>query len=146
MKITGKYHIALICSLLFAAYGARAQEAVAVSSDPGTGLHIALNWTPVKDATKYAIYRRLETTPNYLASALNTTPIQALTSCAAIKTLLIKPPDSTDWNLVAYGLAENNTRFNPCLISTIPFGSEKHNRLQALARVSMPIAIAAVWG
>jgi hypothetical protein len=145
MKIIGKTSL-LLCIILLSINCARAQDAVAISSNPGPGFHIALNWDPVKDAVKYNIYRRSESTPSYPVNTLNPSPIQVITNCNTIKSLLITSPDSADWKLVAQGLADNNSLFNPCKLNTVTYGTEKYNRLKALARASMPISIAAGWG
>jgi len=145
MKIIGKYFV-LLCIISFSTFGAKAQEATAISSNPGPGLHVALNWDPVKDAVKYNVYRRNESDVNYPITPLNITPVQILTSCTEIKSLLITSPDSADWKLMARGLADKNTLFNPCLLDTVSTISERYNRLKALAKVSMPIAIVAGCG
>ena len=134
----------------FFATSAEAQQAIAISSNPGPGLHVALNWSPsayeVKYAVKYAVFRKNETDAAYPASTLNATPIQVLTNCLAIGSLLITSPDSADWRLVARGLSDANKLFNPCNLNTISPDSEKYKRLQVLTKASMPIAIAAGWG
>ncbi len=125
----------------------KAQNAVAVSSNPGPGLHVALNWEAHSTGVKYNIYRRNEGTAAYPATPLNASPIQILSSCAAIKTLLITSPDSTDWKIIARSLSgPGNLLFNPCVINTLAHSSEKYKRLQVLAKASMPIAIAAGLG
>ncbi len=137
--------------LCFFAVSSDAQEATAISSNPGRGLHVALNWSPSENTVKYAIYRKNKLNDAYPESALNTTPIQVLSDCKKINSLLITKtpvilPDSTAWKLVAEGLSDANKLFNPCQLNTITPRSEKYKRLQALAKISMPVAIAAGWG
>jgi len=145
MKIIGK---TIMLLFILALYSIRvdAQSAVAISSNPGPDLYIALNWSPVKNAVKYNVYRRNETDTKYPSVALNTSPIQVQTDCAVIKSLLITSLDSTDWKLVSRGLSEKNKLFNPCKLNTILPSTEKYNRLKALAKTSIPIAIVAGWG
>ncbi len=136
----------LVGSLLLFATGIKAQKAIAISSNPGPGLHVALNWSPVKSAVKYNIFRRNETDTKYPAIPLNATPIQALTNCISIKSLLITTPDSAAWKMLAKGLSVKNKLFDPCKLATIGTATENYKRLQALAKGSMPIAMAAGWG
>jgi hypothetical protein len=128
----------------------KAQNAVAISSNPGPGLHVALNWSPFPGAVKYNIFRKIEGAATYPAGALNTTPAQVLTNCVTIRSLLITSPDSTEWKIVAKALSgpppAGAGLFNPCLVSTLTDTSEKKKRLQLIARSSMPIAIVAGLG
>ena len=126
---------------------AQAQNAVAVSSNPGPALHIALNWDTHATGVKYNIFRRNETDATYPGTPLNASPVVILSSCPAIKTLLITSPDSVDWKIVAKALSGPGPGlFNPCVINTLAHSSEKYKRLQVLAKSSMPIAIAAGLG
>src|SRR5688500_4217982 len=95
-----------------------AQNGIAISSDPGKGLHVALNWRPKSGAVKYNIYRNNEKDLQFPASPINATPVQVLTSCPAIRSLLITSPDSAQWKLVAKGLSGPGL-FNPCDISKL---------------------------
>jgi fibronectin type 3 domain-containing protein len=126
-----------------------AQNAVAVSSNPGPGLHVALNWAPFPGAVKYHVYRKNEGAASYPATPLNGagTPIQVLSVCNTIKSILITSPDSTEWKIVAKALSGPGPGlFNPCNVNTIAVGSEKYKRLQMLSKASMPIAIVAGLG
>ncbi len=125
---------------------AHAQKAVAVSSNPGPGLHIALNWSPYSGAAKYNIFRKPSADASYPSSPLNSSPLVPVSNCATVRTILITSPDSTDWKIVQNGLADSTAKFNPCNISTISRTSEKYRRLQMLCKGSMPIAIVAGLG
>lgn len=123
------------------------QNAVAVSSNPGPGLHVALNWSSFSGAVKYNIYRKNEGAPSYPATPINTTPVQVLSNCTTIRSLLITSPDSTEWKILAKALSgPGPVLFNPCSVNTLTAGSEKQSRLQVLSRASMPIAIVAGLG
>ncbi|MGQ0739056.1 MAG: hypothetical protein ACT4OJ_08375 [Bacteroidota bacterium] len=136
--------------LMIAVTNIKAQNAVAVSSNPGPGLHVALNWAPFSGAVKYNIFRKNEGAAAYPGTALNATPVQVMTNCNTIKSTLITSPDSTDWKIVAKSLSgpppAGAGLFNPCLINTLTAGSQKHKRLQVIAKSSMPIAIVAGLG
>ncbi|MBI5856142.1 MAG: hypothetical protein HZB42_00725 [Sphingobacteriales bacterium] len=133
--------------LLVSAINTKAQNAVAVSSNPGPGLHIALNWAPYSGAVKYNIYRKKSTDVSYPGSALNgVTPIQTLTNCAKIKSILITSPDSTEWKIIAKTFATGGTLFNPCNINTLKTDPVKYKKLQALCKASMPVAVATGLG
>lgn len=124
---------------------AKAQNGIAISSDPGKDLHVALNWRPKSGAVKYNIYRKNEKDTAYPATPLNKTPVQVLTDCAAIKAQLIPSPDSAQWKLVAKALSGPGL-FNPCDISKLSPNSEKYQRLITISRTSTRIAIAAGLG
>ncbi len=116
----------------------QAQNAVAVSSDPGPGLHILLRWQLAPGATAYQIYRST-TSGNYPATALAS--VQQAANCVSIRSLLITAPDSADWKLVARALADSATSlFNPCAIASLTPGSRKYNRLLMVARNNLPVA------
>ncbi len=115
------------------------QNAIAISSDPGPGLRIALNWSPTINAAGYNIYRRNATDANYPATALNPQPIKPLINCFDIKSLLITTPDSVEWKTVASSLADS-VLFDPCQISNLSTNSDKYNRLLMLTKFNMPIA------
>src|SRR6267378_3619518 len=104
-----------------------AQNAVAISSNPGPGLHVALNWAPATNAVHYNIFRRNETDAAYPTTSLNALPIQPAANCFTIKSLLITSADSTEWKMVARGLSDS-VLFDPCLMNTLPKTSEKYNR------------------
>ena len=123
----------------------QAQNAVAISSNPGPGLYTALNWQPFANAAGYNIYRKNDGEPGYPATAINALPVKPVGNCFTIKSLLITSADSTEWKMVARGLADS-LLFNPCLMNTIVAGTEKYNRLLLLTRGVMPIAIAAGLG
>ncbi|HWR33461.1 MAG TPA: fibronectin type III domain-containing protein, partial [Chitinophagaceae bacterium] len=131
----------LVCTI--SVIQTKAQNVVAVSSNPGPGLHIALNWAPYSGAVKYNIFRKKSTDASYPGTALNgVTPIQTFTNCAKIKSILIKPPaDSTEWKIVANTFATGSTLFNPCNINTLKTDTTKYKKLQALCKASMPIAV-----
>ncbi|MFM2138018.1 MAG: hypothetical protein RJA57_325, partial [Bacteroidota bacterium] len=97
----------LTTGLLFIDRNSYSQNAIAVSSNPGPGLHIALNWAPVKNAARYQIYRRKETDAAYPITPLNPTPVQMMTNCTTIKSTLIVAFDSTHWKLLTKGLADS---------------------------------------
>ena len=126
----------------------KAQDAVAVSSNPGPGLHIALNWSPYPGAVKYNIFRKKSTDVSYPGTALNATPVQLLTNCVTIRSILITSPDSTEWKIIAKALSGPPPRglFNPCQIDTINKTSQKYKRLVTLSKASMPIAIVSGLG
>lgn len=136
--------------LLFATAISNAQNAVAVSSNPGPGLHVALNWAPYSGAVKYNIFRKNDGAVSYPATPINATPIQRLSNCVTIRSLLITSPDSTDWKIVAKALSgpppAGAGLFNPCTVNTLVVGSEKYKRLVLLSKASMPIAIVAGLG
>ncbi|MDZ4795593.1 MAG: hypothetical protein SGI83_15040 [Bacteroidota bacterium] len=123
----------------------KAQNGVAVSSNPGPGLHVALNWEPHSTGVKYNIFRKKNTDASYPLTPLNASPVVILSNCPAIRTLLITSPDSANWKIVARSLSDV-VLFNPCAISTLARTSEKYKRLKILAKSSMPIAIAAGLG
>jgi hypothetical protein len=129
--------------LAIATVNTKAQNAVAISSNPGPGLHIALNWAPYSGAVKYNIFRKKSTDASYSGTAVNgVTPIQTLTNCIKIKSILITPPaDSTEWKIVARTFAAGSTLFNPCSINTLKTDSVKYKKLQALCKASMSIAV-----
>jgi hypothetical protein len=136
----------LLCVLPLITDYSKAQDAIAISSDPGIDLHIALIWEPVPNAVKYNIYRRNAGDITYQTTPINAIPVQAVTDCGGLRSLLINGVDSTDWNLLAQGLSENNIMFNPCDLSAVPVLSERYRRKKALAKSSLPIAIASGWG
>jgi chitodextrinase len=122
-----------------------AQDAIAVSSNPGPGLHIALNWSPSSGASSYSIFRRDDTDPGYPAAPVNTLPVTPTGNCFTITSLLITAPDSLDYKIVAKSLGDS-VLFDPCLINTISKTSEKYSRIVMLARRNMPIALVAGLG
>ncbi len=130
---------------MIAAGDIKAQNAVAVSSNPGPGLHVALNWSPMSGAVKYNIFRKNDGAASYPATPLNISPVQRLSNCVTIRSLLITSPDSTEWKMVAKALSDS-ILFNPCLVNTLAAGSEKNKRLLYLSKSSMPIAIVAGLG
>ena len=136
--------------LITAVTNIKAQNAVAVSSNPGPGLHVALNWAPFTGAVKYNIYRKNDGAAAYPGTPVNASPIQIMANCNTIKSTLITSPDSTEWKIVAKSLSgpppSGAGLFNPCLINTLATGSEKYKRLLVLSKTSMPIAIAAGLG
>lgn len=144
MTIAKKILLSIVV-LLTAVVTVQAQNAVAISSNPGPGLHVALNWTPHSTGVRYNIFRKNDGAASYPALPLNATPIRIETVCAKIRTLLITSPDSTDWKIVAKSLSDSFL-FNPCTISSLSHSSEKYDRLLLLARSSMPIAMAAGLG
>ncbi len=135
----------LLLACLASPLGSSAQTAIAVTSDAGPGLHVALNWQAVPGATGYNVFRKAPADPAYPHTPLNTQPIVPAAACAAIKTLLIKGADSTNWKLVAAGLADSTHLFNPCQMNGA-LTPAKRQRLAVLAGSSMPIAIAAGLG
>lgn len=146
MTIAKKFVLSAV-ALLTAASNIQAQNAVAVSSNPGPGLHVALNWAPFSGAVKYNIFRKNEGVANYPATPINATPVQVLSNCVTIRSILITSPDSTEWKMVARALSGPGPGlFNPCSVNTLVAGSDKHKRLQALAKSSMPVAIVAGLG
>lgn len=134
--------------LVAAATQVRAQNAVAVSSNPGPGLHIALNWSPYPGAVKYHIYRKKSTDATYPTNPVNgkLTPIQTLTNCPKIKAILINGLDSGNWLSVAKTFATGGTLFYPCNINSLKTDTVKYKKLQALCKASMPIAVVAGLG
>ncbi|HTE11915.1 MAG TPA: hypothetical protein VK645_13115 [Chitinophagaceae bacterium] len=144
MKRLNKIVLVLLSSMVVSLQLA-AQNAIAISSNPGPGLHTALNWQPAANAVRYNIYRKNDTDPTYPAAPLNALPVQPAASCFTIKSLLIVSADSTEWKMVARGLADS-VLFNPCLMNTLSKTSEKYNRLLLMARGVMPIAVAAGLG
>ncbi len=124
---------------------AAAQNAVAISSNPGPGLHVALNWESITGAVKYNIYRKNAGAASYPATPLNATPIQRMNNCATIKATLISGLDSSNWKMVAKSLADS-VLYNPCNIGALATSSQKYKRLLVLAKGSMPVAIAAGVG
>lgn len=122
-----------------------ADAQIAVTSNPGPGLYVALNWPSVSGATGYNVFRKPAADPAYPAAPVNPTPIQPATGCAAIRALLIHGLDSTAWKLVAAGLADSTTLFNPCLVNG-SLTSAKRQRLAVLSASNMPIAEAVGLG
>jgi fibronectin type 3 domain-containing protein len=121
------------------------QNAIAISSNPGPGLHVALIWQPLSPAVKYNIYRKNESEVSYPTTPINSIPIQPASNCFTIKSLLISSSDSTHWKIVSKGLADS-VLFDPCQMNNLSAGSEKYDRLLMLTKSSMPIAIAAGLG
>jgi fibronectin type 3 domain-containing protein len=133
--------------LLIISCKVKAQNATAISSNPGPGLHIALNWSPYTGAIKYNIFRKKSTDASYPGAAVNaSTPVQLSTNCTRIKSILITSPDSTDWKVIARTFATGGTLFNPCNISTLTSDITKYKKLQALCKASMPIAVVSGLG
>lgn len=132
--------------LMTAAWKINAQDAVVVSSNPGPGLHVAVNWSPFTGAVKYNIFRKNDGAVAYPGTALNGTPIQVMSNCVTIKSILITSPDSTEWKIIARALSDTNGLFNPCTVSTLPAASQRRKRLATLSKTSMPIAIVAGLG
>ena len=132
----------LLVTILLITYvsSIEAQNGIAVSSNPGPDLHVALNWSPYPGAVKYNIFRKNTADANYPASPINATPTAIMSDCTTIKSILKPSIDSSVWNIIARALSGPGL-FNPCNISTIPTGSEKYNRLVMLSKASMPIAI-----
>jgi len=130
------FHL-LLPAFILAASALHAQNAIAVSSNPGPGLRIALRWEPAAGATGYRLYRST-TAGNYPGTALAT--VQQATNCVAIRSLLITTPDSADWKLVQQALADSTVLFNPCNIGSLTVGAEKHNRLLLVARNNLAVA------
>ena len=122
-----------------------AQNAIAISSDPGPGLHIAINWEGMPNAVKYNVYKKNEGDIGYPAIPLNPTPLVPLANCALIRAVLITSPDSAAWKLLVRGLADSFL-FDPCKISSIAHKSEKYKRLAAISKSSMPVAVVAGFG
>jgi hypothetical protein len=120
---------------LLASCGAYGQSMQVVTSPAGPGLKVVVTW-PATSVSRFNLYR----TPGP-AAPLNATPIARMTSCAQIQTVI--PMGSDDWNLLSNGLAQNNTPFDPCSISTIIPGSPADQRLQFLAGSSWRIALVA---
>ncbi len=144
MTIARKILLSAI-ALMALAINIKAQNAVAVSSNPGPGLHVALNWAPYTGAVKYDVYRKNEGAATY--TKITASPIIRMSNCATIKSILITSPDSTEWKIIAKSLAGPSTLFNPCNISTIPASDTvKRKRLVALSKASMPIAIVSGLG
>lgn len=144
MKHLQKIFFLVLVWLALAHTGQSQDTAVAVSSDPGPGLHIFLNWRPVPGAVKYNIYRKTEGASAYPATPVNVSPVVPAPNCAAIGALLTTP-DSTVWKMVANALADS-VLFNPCLMNNLPKPSEKYNRLLMLSSGVMPVALAAGLG
>lgn len=134
----------LLITILVANY-ASSQNAIAISSNPGPELRVALNWAPFSNPVGYNIFRKNATDGNYPAAPINSIVVKPLANCLSIKALLITSPDSAAWKLVARGLADS-ALFNPCMMNTLSKPSEKYDRLQLLARGNMPIAKAAGLG
>lgn len=127
----------LIPVLFLTVSALQAQNAIAVSSDAGPGLRIVLRWEPAPGATAYRLYRSA-TAGNYPGAPLAT--VQQAGNCAAIRSLLITAPDSADWKLVQRALADSTVLFNPCNITALTPGSEKHNRFLLVARHNLAVA------
>jgi hypothetical protein len=125
----------VFAGLMLLASGAYGQSMQVVTSPAGPGLKVIVTW-PTTSVSRYNLYRA----PG-AAAPLNATPIAPMTSCAQIQTVI--PMGSDDWNLLSNGLAQNNTPFDPCSISTIPPGSPADQRLQFLAGSSWRIALVA---
>jgi hypothetical protein len=134
----------MIC-LMASVHELYAQHAIAISSNPGPGLHIAINWSPVPNALAYNIFRKNDGDPNYPVTPINTIPVKPEGNCLTIRSMLIRFLDSTYWKMVAIGLADS-VLFNPCMMNTVSKKPEKYNRLLILSRGNMPIAIAAGLG
>jgi fibronectin type 3 domain-containing protein len=139
MRSSVKLSVVLLLAAL-AARPAASQVMRAITSDPGPGLHVVVTWPPSNTVPAYNVYRKLSGAPNFPALPLNATPVQRLTSCAAIKAVV--PPVSEEWTLLAKGLADSSTvDFDPCAIGAIPPGSPKESKLFFLARSRWRIAI-----
>ncbi len=133
-------------TLMTAVWNMKAQDALVISSNPGPGLHVAVNWSPFSGAVKYNIFRKNDGAAAYPGTALNATPIQVMSSCVTIRATLITSPDSTEWKIVARSLSDTNGLFNPCLVNTLAAASQRRKRLVTLSKTSMPIAIVSGLG
>jgi fibronectin type 3 domain-containing protein len=129
--------------LLLSPFALKAQ--IAVTSNPGPGLYVALNWPAVPGATGYNVFRKAPADPAYPGTPLNAQPIRPAATCAAIKALLIVGTDSTNWKRVSLALADSTVLFSPCLMNGA-LSASKQQRLAVVAGSSMPIAIAAGTG
>ncbi len=128
--------------LLVSAAPLAAQTMRAVTSSPGPGLHVVVTWPPSPTVARYNLYRRASAQAGFPATPLNSTPIQRMSSCAAIQAVI--PPVSAEWALIAKGLADpGGPDFDPCQIATLPNGSPKLARLEFLARSRWRIAVVA---
>ncbi|TDX01987.1 fibronectin type III domain-containing protein [Dinghuibacter silviterrae] len=137
------YKRLLLYILLATPFAGMAQ--IAVTSNPGPGLYVALDWQAVPGATGYNIFRKTPADAAYPATPLNATPIVPAGTCAAIRALLIHGTDSTAWKLVAAGLADSSVLFNPCGMNGA-LSASKRQRLAVLAGSNLSIALAAGWG
>lgn len=130
--------IKIVIPVLFLTTSAsQAQNAIAVSSNPGPGLRIVLRWEPQAGAAAYRLYRSTAA-GNYPGTPLAT--VQQAANCVAIRSLLITTPDSADWKLVQRALADSTVLFNPCNITALAPGAEKYKRLLLLARHNLAVA------
>lgn len=135
------FRLLLIISALFQAADAQ----IAVTSNPGPGLYVALNWPATPGATGYNVFRKAPADAAYPATPINATPIKPASSCPAIRAFLIHGVDSTAWKLVAAGLADSTQLFNPCLVNG-PLSAAKIQRLTVLAASNMSVAEAVGLG
>ena len=133
-------HLFIGFLVLFAfSFRVKAQSnAISISSNPGPGLHITLNWDRAIGASGYNIYRKESLGDPYPTTPINAHPVQPASNCFVIRQLLLIP-DSTSWKLVARALADS-TPFNPCLLNTIPIDSPRYKKLRLLARKNLQIA------
>ncbi len=139
--------ILMIIAIVLSVFKATSQRAVAVSSNAGPGMHIAVIWSAEENEVSYNVYRRTEAETAYPKSSINATPIKVLTDCNTIKSLLITGADSTEWKMLIHALSTSQKRiFSPCNISTVPKKSVQYQRLQAIASTSVPISVVAGWG
>src|SRR5690242_1004639 len=147
MTITKKIFAAAMM-LMIAVVKIQAQDAVVVSSNPGPGLHVAVNWAPATfpGAVKYNVFRKNDGAASYPGTPLNPTPITVMSNCVNIRSILITSPDSAEWKIIARSLSDTNGLFNPCSVSSLAAGSQRKKRLALLSKTSMPIAIVAGLG
>ena len=130
----------VIAAAVIGSVGAAAQSMRAVTSAAGAGLHVVVTWPPPNAVQRFNLYRKLAADPSFPASPLNGSPLQRLTSCAAIKAVIA--PASPEWTLIAKGLADSpSVDFDPCAIGAIAPGSPQETKLYFLARGSWKLAL-----
>jgi hypothetical protein len=143
MKFMRTPFLAIIVSLCALTTLSRGQTMQVVSTPPGPGLKVVITWPSDSPAARYNLYHKIAGAPTYPAAPLNATPIERLSSCAAIKAVI--SPLSPEWKFIANGINPTGP-FYPCDISSLAANSPEEKRLQFLARSHWKIAIVAGQG
>jgi chitodextrinase len=132
--------LVLATALMAMPMAAEAQVMRVATSPAGPGLHVVAAWPPQAMVLRYNLYRKTAGQAGFTAAPLNTSPLERMSGCAAIKAVI--PPGSEEWVLLAKGLADGPVDdFDPCQISTLAAGSAQEAKLLFLARSRWKIAI-----
>lgn len=125
---------------------ARGQELEAFTSGSGSP-RVLLLWSADGGGSgvRYNLYRRESTEPSWPGTPLNGSPIGPETNCASFRTVI--PEGSDLWRMLSWALADSTGGIPPitplanvCQITTLPFGSEKWDRVQVFAGLRSEVA------